>query len=134
VKGKPLLDQCSGGSVRESCCASRPVMERLLLFSCRQSIHQPGLPNLALNEQHNPVRLRRSHTHTHTHTHSQQIIFLFIFFFFLKSRKIPPFFASLCLTCSCTLSCLLLQSVMPGTGYIYVYIYIYSYMYTYILT
>lgn len=29
-------------------------MKRLLLFSCRQSIHQLGLPNLALNEQRNP--------------------------------------------------------------------------------
>lgn len=29
-------------------------MKRLLLFCCRQSIHQLGLPNLALNEQHNP--------------------------------------------------------------------------------
>lgn len=41
---------------RHRCCCrcSRPVMERLLLFSCRQSIHQLSLPNLALNEQHNP--------------------------------------------------------------------------------
>lgn len=40
-----------GRLVRES---SHPVMKRLLLFSCRQSIHQLGLPNLASNEQHNP--------------------------------------------------------------------------------
>lgn len=47
------------GLVRES---SYPVMERLLLFSCRQSIHQLSLPNLALNEQHNP-RVCAIHTH-----------------------------------------------------------------------
>lgn len=47
------------GLVRES---SYPVMERLLLFSCRQSIHQLSLPNLALNEQHNP-RVFAIHTH-----------------------------------------------------------------------
>lgn len=37
-----------------SCCLSCPVIERLLLFPFRQSIHQLSLPNLALNEQHYP--------------------------------------------------------------------------------
>lgn len=40
-------------------------MERLLLFSRRQSIHQLLLPNLALNEQHQLGRLRRLRPHVH---------------------------------------------------------------------
>lgn len=40
-------------------------MERLLLFSCRQSIHQWLLPNLALNEQHQLGRLRHLRPHVH---------------------------------------------------------------------
>lgn len=57
------------GLVRES---SYPVMERLLLFSCRQSIHQLSLPNLALNEQHNP-RVCATHTHNRFSLHFSHV-------------------------------------------------------------
>lgn len=57
------------GLVRES---SYPVMERLLLFSCRQSIHQLSLPNLALNEQHNP-RVCAIHTHNKFSLHFSHV-------------------------------------------------------------
>lgn len=50
-------------------------MERLLLFSRRQSIHQLLLPNLALNEQHQLGRLRRLRPHVHKASYIQLNLF-----------------------------------------------------------
>lgn len=61
---------------------SSAVMERLLLFSCRQSIHQRCLPNLALNEQHNPCVCA-------AHTEDKSLPLSPTFFFFTLIA--PPF-------------------------------------------
>lgn len=59
-------------------------MERLLLFSRRQSIHQPLLPNLALNEQH---QLRRPHVRQA----EPRLVG------FLQPSQLPPWKAEKCL-------------------------------------
>lgn len=91
-----------GDSARESCCASCPVMERLLLFFCRQSIHQLSLPNLALNEQHNPCVCT-----VHTYDKSPHSCFFYHSFPCLSLTSPMPF-ALYTLFCLCK-PCSLLQ-------------------------